>query len=156
MHIYKIFDYKYTQYWIKIKLLTTCFLLYFLKKIVDKYITIVYNGVVKQKCFTLRMILDKSVRLCLLNDFYGALLTENQQSVLDSYLNYNMPLVEISAAVGITRQAVLDTIKKATKKLEEYESKLGMLKKYLAQKKLLENSANDELAKKILNVWRQE
>ncbi|MBR4124514.1 MAG: DNA-binding protein [Clostridia bacterium] len=102
------------------------------------------------------MILDKSVRLCLLNDFYGALLTENQQSVLDSYLNYNMPLVEISAAVGITRQAVLDTIKKATKKLEEYESKLGMLKKYLAQKKLLENSANDELAKKILNVWRQE
>lgn len=116
----------------------------------------VYNDVVKQKCFTLYMILDKSVRLCLLNDFYGALLTENQQSVLDSYLNYNMPLVEISDAVGITRQAVLDTIKKATKKLEEYENKLGMLKKYLEQKNLLESCTDEKLAKKLLNVWRQE
>ena len=106
------------------------------------------------------MILDESVRLCLLNDFYGALLTENQQQVLDSYLNYNLPLVEISQNFGITRQAVLDTIKKATKKLEEFEKKLGMLKKYLAQKDIenLANSTKDYKSSisKMLDVWRQD
>ena len=104
------------------------------------------------------MVLDESVRLCLLNDFYGSLLTQNQQKVLDSYLNYNLPLVEISNITGITRQAVLDTIKKATKKLEEFEKKLGMLKKYLSQKQIVENfdkniGIND--VKKLLDVWKE-
>ena len=102
------------------------------------------------------MILEKSVRLCLLNDFYGALLTENQQQVLDSYLNYNMQLVEISENLNITRQAVLDTIKKATKKLEEFESKLGMLKKYLAQKEIAQTCQDKQFAKKMLDIWKQE
>ena len=104
------------------------------------------------------MILDESVRLCLLNDFYGALLTENQQKVLDSYLNYNMQLTEISQNIGITRQAVLDTIKKASTKLENYEKKLGMLKKYLAQRDLVENFGDDINKKqlsKILDVWKE-
>lgn len=102
------------------------------------------------------MILDKSVRLCLLNDFYGTMLTENQQEVLDSYLNYNLPLVEISENLNITRQAVLDTIKKASKKLEEFESKLGMLKKYLAQKEIADKYADQEFSKKMLDIWKQE
>ena len=102
------------------------------------------------------MVLDESVRLCLLNDFYGSLLTENQQKVLDSYLNFNMPLVEISANLGITRQAVLDTIKKASKKLEEFELKLGMLDKFLRQKDLLEKCDDTALVKKVLDVWRQD
>ena len=104
------------------------------------------------------MVLDENVRLCLLNDFYGALLTSNQQSVLDSYLNFNMPLTEISENLGITRQAVLDTIKKATKKLEEFESELGMLKKYLAQQKLASQYGknNDEFVQKLLDIWRHD
>ena len=102
------------------------------------------------------MILDESVRLCLLNDFYGSLLTENQQKVLDSYLNFNMPLVEISQNMNISRQAVLDTIKKATSKLEMLESKLGMLDKYLKQNELVENSkkVDKELITKLLEVWK--
>ncbi len=104
------------------------------------------------------MILDESVRLCLLNDFYGSLLTENQQKVLDSYLNYNLQLTEISQNIGITRQAVLDTIKKASNKLENYEKKLGMLKKYLAQKDLAESfgdNINKKQLSKILDVWKE-
>ena len=102
------------------------------------------------------MILDESVKLCLLNDFYGSLLTENQQKVLDSYLNFNMPLVEISQNMNISRQAVLDTIKKATCKLEMLESKLGMLDKYLKQNELVENSkkVDKELITKLLEVWK--
>lgn len=104
------------------------------------------------------MILDESVRLCLLNDFYGSLLTQNQQKVLDSYLNYNLPLVEISQNIGITRQAVLDTIKKASKKLEQFESKLGMLDKYLKQKEFLQKQNDEQIKvdlKKMLDVWKQ-
>jgi len=104
------------------------------------------------------MVLDESVRLCLLNDFYGSLLTQNQQKVLDSYLNYNLPLVEISSSIGITRQAVLDTIKKATIKLENFEKKLGMLKKYLAQKDLFESfedNLNKNQVSKLLEVWKE-
>ncbi|HBB44742.1 MAG TPA: DNA-binding protein [Clostridiales bacterium] len=102
------------------------------------------------------MILDESVKLCLLNDFYGSLLTENQQKVLDSYLNFNMPLVEISQNMNISRQAVLDTIKKATSKLEMLESKLGMLDKYLKQNELVGNSkkVDKELITKLLEVWK--
>lgn len=102
------------------------------------------------------MILDESVKLCLLNDFYGSLLTENQQKVLDGYLNFNMPLVEISQNMNISRQAVLDTIKKATSKLEMLESKLGMLDKYLKQNELVENSKkiDKELITKLLEVWK--
>lgn len=102
------------------------------------------------------MILDESVKLCLLNDFYGSLLTENQQKVLDSYLNFNMPLVEISQNMNISRQAVLDTIKKATSKLEMLESKLGMLDKYLKQNELVKNSkkVDKELITKLLEVWK--
>ena len=116
---------------------------------------------VKQNCFTKAkgfMILDKSVRLCLLNDFYGALLTKNQQEVLDSYLNFNVPLTEIAESLCVTRQAVLDTIKKATKKLEAFEDKLGMLKKYLSQQDLVISNGkiDDEFVKKLLDVWRQD
>lgn len=102
------------------------------------------------------MVLDKSVNLCLLNDFYGSLLTQNQQQVLDSYLNYNLPIVEISQNLNITKQAVLDTIKKATKKLEEFESKLGMLKKYLKQIELVEKNGKSKFASEMLEVWKQE
>ena len=101
------------------------------------------------------MILEKSIRLCLLNDFYGNLLTQNQQKVLDSYLNFNMTLSEISENLHITRQGVLDTIKKATAKLEIYEQKLGMLDKYQRQNEIVNksNMFNDSLIKQLMEVW---
>ena len=102
------------------------------------------------------MVLDDSVRLCLLNDFYGSLLTTNQQKVLDLYLNFNTPLVEISQNLNISRQAVLDTIKKASKKLENFETKLGALNKYLKQKEIVDNCSNENksVLNKIMNVWK--
>ena len=101
------------------------------------------------------MVLDKNVRLCLLNDFYGNLLTKNQQEILDDYLNFDISLTEIAENRNTTRQAVLDTIKKATKKLESFEQKLGMVSKYLEQKKILESHEVDKsLAKKLMKIWK--
>lgn len=102
------------------------------------------------------MALEKNVRLCLLNDFYGCLLTQKQQSVLNDYLNFDISLTEIGESQNTTRQSVLDTVKKASKKLEWFESKLGMVQKYLEQRKLIENSTliDKATAKRLLDIWK--
>lgn len=110
---------------------------------------------VKQKRFTkCRMVLDENIRICLLNDFYGSLLTETQQSILNDYLNLGITLSEIAENRDTTRQSVLDTIKKATKKLDWYESKLSMLSKYLKQKQILDELSDKQLAKKLMKIWK--
>lgn len=102
------------------------------------------------------MALEKNVRLCLLNDFYGCLLTQKQQSVLNDYLNFDISLTEIGESQNTTRQSVLDTVKKASKKLEWFESKLGMVQKYLEQRKVIESSTllDKATAKRLLDIWK--
>ena len=68
-----------------------------------------------------------------LNDFvkygklfeeYSALLSEDRQSIMRLYFDYNMTLAEISAERGISRQAVKDAITKSCEKLDYYENSL--------------------------------
>ena len=66
----------------------------------------------------------------LLYDFYGALLGESQAEVMTLYHEDNLSLSEIAEELGQTRQAVHYTLKKAESRLEEYEAKLGLVKKY--------------------------
>ena len=61
--------------------------------------------------------MDKNVKIGLLCDIYGELLTKKQQNVLDLYYNENLSLAEVAEEVGITRQAVKDSIVKGEKKL---------------------------------------
>ena len=61
--------------------------------------------------------MDKNVKIGLLCDIYGELLTEKQQNVLDLYYNQNLSLAEVAEEVGITRQAVKDSISKGEKRL---------------------------------------
>ena len=61
--------------------------------------------------------MDKNVKIGMLCDIYGELLTERQQDVLDLYYNQNLSLAEIAEEVGITRQAVKDSIVKGEKRL---------------------------------------
>jgi predicted DNA-binding protein YlxM (UPF0122 family) len=77
-------------------------------------------------------LMEPRVELTYLFDFYGALLTENRRSTLAMYLEEDLSLVEIAAQAGISRQAVLDSVKRARRKLEEYEQKLGAVKRHLA------------------------
>ena len=66
----------------------------------------------------------------MLYDFYGALLSENQLEVMTMYHEDNLSLSEIADELGMTRQAVHYTLKKAETKLEEYDSKLGLVENY--------------------------
>lgn len=81
----------------------------------------------------------------MLYDFYGALLNENQLEVMTMYHEDNLSLSEIADELGMTRQAVHYTLKKAEAKLEEYDSKLGLVESY---------RVNQERANKIVKSLR--
>lgn len=70
-------------------------------------------------------------------DVYGKLLTTKQQKILTSYIDYNGSISEIAESNQISRQAVLDLIKRTKAKLDLFEAKLKILEKQNAFKKEL-------------------
>lgn len=81
---------------------------------------------------------DKMLQISLLYDFYGQLLTEKQQEVVQLYYNNDYSLGEISEQLNVSRQAVYDTIKRTEKVLFEYEEKLGLVEKFINTQKDIE------------------
>ena len=78
--------------------------------------------------------MEKHVRIGWLLDFYGAMLTDRQRFLLSQRLDEDFTVQEIANLEGISRQGVYDAIRKAEAQLEEYEEKLGLLKRYFALK----------------------
>lgn len=72
----------------------------------------------------------KTVRMGLLNDFYGQLLTPKQKRCIQLYYEADLSLAETAERFGSSRQAVYDLLKRTEKLLEEYEQKLGLLEKH--------------------------
>ncbi len=85
------------------------------------------------------IILEKNVKLSLLLQTYGKLLTKIQYDFLDDYYNNDLSLSEIAENRNITRQAARDNIKKGENKLFEYEEKLGIMQKTMKQEKKIAN-----------------
>ncbi len=77
--------------------------------------------------------MDKNIKISILCQIYGKLLTEKQYQVLDDYYNNDLSLSEIAENLNITRQAVRENIKKGENKLFEYEEKLNVMKKTMEQ-----------------------
>ena len=75
-------------------------------------------------------------RQSMLYDFYGSLLNENQCEIMALYHEDNLSLSEIAAELGMTRQAVHYSLKKAEHALEEYEKRLGLLAAYMRNMEL--------------------
>ena len=76
----------------------------------------------------------------LLFDFYGALLNESQNEVMALYHEDNLSLSEIAEDLGMSRQAVHYTLKKAEKALNGYESRLGLVAEYHRNQDLAERA----------------
>lgn len=74
--------------------------------------------------------LEKDIKTSLLLDFYGCMLTGKQKEAMDMYWNQDLSLSEIAENTGASRQAAMDSLKRAAEKLNEIEGKLGMLQKY--------------------------
>ena len=83
--------------------------------------------------------MDKIGHEALLFDFYGQLLTEKQIVILEMYVNNDFSLGEIAEELSISRQGVHDTVKRSVKALEEYEERLGLVKRFMGQKDILLN-----------------
>ena len=74
--------------------------------------------------------MNEIARESLLYDFYGGLLTDKKQAVMECYHEDDMSLSEIAEDMGISRAAVHDSLKSAEAQLEQYEAKLGLLARY--------------------------
>ena len=100
--------------------------------------------------------MEKNIKVSLLLDIYGKLLTDKQYQMLDDYYNNDLSLAEVAENAGITRQAVRDNLLKGEKNLNEYEQKLGLLKKSLKNQKILDeyyreiDSFKDSMSSKVL------
>lgn len=79
--------------------------------------------------------MEKFVEQTLLYDFYGELLTERQQQVYESGVLEDYSLSEVAEDLGISRQGVHDMIKRCNHTLEEYESRLHLVEKFLCIRK---------------------
>ena len=82
--------------------------------------------------------MDNKVKIRMLCDIYGKLLTEKQFEFINDYYNNDLSLSEIAENNDITRQAVRDIIKKGERKLFEYEEKLLFMKKTISQEQKIQ------------------
>ncbi|MCR5617462.1 MAG: YlxM family DNA-binding protein [Clostridiales bacterium] len=83
--------------------------------------------------------MDK-INTCLALDFYGKLLTDKMREIMEFYYFDDLSLAEIADDVGITRQAVHDTVRRAGVLLEEYEDKLGLIRRFRKEKNEIEEA----------------
>lgn len=72
----------------------------------------------------------------MLYDFYGSLLSDSRREVMALYHEDNLSLSEIADELGMTRQAVHYSLKKAETALQGYEDKLGLIAEYEKKQKL--------------------
>jgi len=84
--------------------------------------------------------LRKKVDLAFLSAFYGGLLTEKQRRVLSLHCEEDLSLGEIADEVGISRQAVHETISRAAARLTEMESALGVAARFRRMESGLESA----------------
>lgn len=102
---------------------------------------------------------NERIRLSLLCDIYGSLLSEKQRNALELYCNEDLSLSEIAENTGISRQGVRDQLTHAETQLTFYEDALGLLAKNTAVSALLADingmecvKNNAELAGKLEKI----
>ncbi|MBM7837615.1 putative DNA-binding protein YlxM (UPF0122 family) [Alkalihalobacillus xiaoxiensis] len=98
--------------------------------------------------------LDKTLRMNYLFDFYHPLLTEKQRNYMSYYYLDDFSLGEIADEYEVSRQAVYDNIRRTEAMLEEYEAKLLLLTKFEQRRALLKELKEtvDERESVILSV----
>lgn len=75
--------------------------------------------------------------LMLLYDLYGGLLTANQRRIFRMRHHLDLSLAEIAGAEGISRQAVLDTLRRSQRVLVQAERRLHLLRRLRRQQQIL-------------------
>ncbi len=84
-----------------------------------------------------------NVRLSILFDYYGDLLTDKQQEFFEDYYFSNLTLQEIADNNDISRNAVHKTLNVINEKLEYYESVLKLYEKADKIKEIIKDLDDD-------------
>ena len=100
--------------------------------------------------------MEEKVRVSILLEIYGKLLTEKQYEFMDYYYNQDLSLSEIGDNNDITRQAVRTILLKSRKKLEEYEKQLKFMQKEEKIKQYIDELEETNAEKKILKKLKQQ
>lgn len=74
--------------------------------------------------------MEKLVRVGILLDFYGKLLSEKQYQIMELHYLNDFSLSEIGEELGVSRQSVFDTLKRSEEKLDSFENQLGLVEKF--------------------------
>ena len=97
------------------------------------------------------MNIEERVQIAILSKYYGKMLTDRQQSIMEMYVDNNLSLAEVSAELGISRQAVKDALDNAMSTLKNMEEKLQFISRDDNIKKLIEENKDiDEKTKNKL------
>lgn len=75
--------------------------------------------------------MERIVEQTLLYDFYGELLTPHQKMIYEEYVLDNFSISEIAKEHNISRQGVHDQIKRVDRLLNEYESTLHLIDRFM-------------------------
>ncbi|MDR3349880.1 MAG: YlxM family DNA-binding protein [Acidaminococcales bacterium] len=70
--------------------------------------------------------IEQMLKVTLLYDFYGGLLTERQRKCIEQHYFDDLSLSEVAENFGVSRQAVHDIIKRAVETMNDFENKLGL------------------------------
>lgn len=87
--------------------------------------------------------MDKVIEIGILFDYYGKLLTDKQFEIVDQYYNEDLSLSEIAEIHGISKQAVSENLKRAEKKLYNYEKKLLLVDRNQKISKGIQNALEE-------------
>ena len=74
--------------------------------------------------------IERKLLLGRLLSFYGALLSETQRELASLYLEEDLSMGEIAERQNVTRQGVYDLLNRVFTRLEEYESALGLCRRF--------------------------
>ncbi len=98
--------------------------------------------------------MEKLVRIGILIDFYGKLLSEKQYQVMDLYYLNDFTLSEIGEELGVSRQSVFDTLKRSEEKLDSYENELGLVAKFYSSQDTIREIR--KIAAEIYEIGKKE
>lgn len=87
-----------------------------------------------------------------LYDLYSDLLTEKQREYFEDYYFNNLSFSEMAENYDVSRNAIFKQLHITTDKLEEYEEKLGLLKKKKIIEEIIEEIDDKKLKEKLEKV----
>ena len=104
------------------------------KTVKKKYLTPSIISCMITKVIAVEKILEQT----LLYDFYGELLTEHQQKIYEDVVFNDISCSEVAENQGISRQGVHDLIKRCGHILDDYETKLHLVERFVSLKEKVE------------------